>query len=95
MRLGPQLHDRYNHAHKEDLLKEVKHQLTIGPVGLNKEDWFLLECNFDQLATTIGEHQEYWLLAIQAAREASFICPQQADKDQQRNVDMAQQQALD
>jgi hypothetical protein len=72
--------------HKEDLLKEVKHQLTIGPDGLNEEDWFLLECNFDELATTTGEHQ-YWLLVIQAAREASRICTQQADKDQQHNFD--------
>ncbi len=69
-------------AHKEDLLKEVKHQLTIGLDGRDEEDWFLLECNFDELATTTGEHQEYWLLAIQAAREASCILTQQADKDQ-------------
>ena len=68
-------------AHKEDLLKEVEHQLTIGPDALNEEDWFLLECNFDELATTTGEHQEYWLLAIQAAREMSRIHTQQADKD--------------
>jgi hypothetical protein len=68
-------------AHKEDLLKEVKHQPTIGPDSLDMEDWFLLECNFDELATTTGEHQEYWLLAIQAAREMSRIHTQQADKD--------------
>ena len=35
-----------------------------------EEDRFLLECNFDELATTNGEQQEYWILAIQAAREA-------------------------
>jgi hypothetical protein len=46
-------------AHKEDLLKEVEHQLTIGPDGLDEEDQFLLECNFDELATTTGEHQKY------------------------------------
>jgi hypothetical protein len=33
------------------------------------EDKFLLECNFDEVATTSGKHQEYWLLAIQAAWE--------------------------
>jgi hypothetical protein len=82
-------------AHKEDLLKEVEHQLTIGPDALNEEDWFLLECNFGELATTTGEHQEYWLLAIQAAREASPICTQQADKGQQCNVNMGQRRALD
>jgi hypothetical protein len=53
---------------KEDLLKEIEHQLALGPDGLTKEDRFLLQCNFDELALTNGEHQEYWLLAIQAAR---------------------------
>ncbi len=57
-------------AYKEDLLQEIEHQLTLGPDGLAEEDRFLLECNFDDLATTNGKHQEYWLLAIQAAREA-------------------------
>jgi hypothetical protein len=73
-------------AHKEELLKEVKNQLNIGPDGLDKQDWFLLECNFDKLANTTGEHQEYWLLAIQAAREASRIHTGQADTDQQGKV---------
>ena len=57
-------------AHKEDMLKEIEHQLVLGDEGLAEEDKFLLECNFDDLATTNGEQQEYWLLAIQAAREA-------------------------
>ncbi len=57
-------------AHKEDLLKEIEHQLALGLDGLTEEDKFLLECNFDELATTNGKHQEYWLLAIQAAQEA-------------------------
>ena len=91
------LHDRTAgtiiSAHKEELLKEIKHQLTIGLEGLDKEDCFLLECNFDKLATTTGEHQEYWLLAIQAAREASCIHNKQVDKDQQRNVDTGQRWA--
>jgi hypothetical protein len=41
-------------AHKEDLLKEVKNQLAIGPEGLDEHDRFLLECNFDEMATTTG-----------------------------------------
>jgi hypothetical protein len=56
--------------HKEELMREIEHQLKLGADGLVEEDSFLLECNFDELATTNGEHQEYWLLAIQAAREA-------------------------
>jgi hypothetical protein len=57
-------------AHKEELMKEIEHQLDLGEEGLAEEDQFLLECNFDELATTNGEQQEYWILAIQAAREA-------------------------
>ncbi len=60
-------------AHKEGLLKEIKHQLSLGPESLAEEDRFLLECNFDNISTNTGEHQEYWLLAIQAAREVSHI----------------------
>jgi hypothetical protein len=51
-------------------MKEIEHQLDLGEEGLAEEDTFLLECNFDELATTNGEQQEYWILAIQAAREA-------------------------
>jgi hypothetical protein len=61
-------------AHKKELLKEIDRQLTLSPEGLAEEDRFLLECNFDNLTTTTGEHPEYWLLAIQAAREVSRIC---------------------
>ena len=51
-------------------MKEIEHQLELGEEGLAEEDKFLLECNFDELATTNGEQQEYWILAIEAAREA-------------------------
>jgi hypothetical protein len=36
-------------SHKEELLKEIKHQLVIGPDNLDKEDRFLLKCNFNEL----------------------------------------------
>jgi hypothetical protein len=32
-----------------------------------------LEINLDELNDTTGEDQEYWLLALQAAREASLL----------------------
>jgi hypothetical protein len=70
----------YNHTtgvlismHKANLLKEIEHQLSLGPDDLAKEDQFLLECNFDDITSTSGEAQGYWLLGIQAAREASRI----------------------
>jgi hypothetical protein len=54
-------------AHKANLLKEIEHQLALGPEGLEEEDRFLLKCNFDKLSSTMGEHQGYWLLGIQVA----------------------------
>ncbi len=42
----------------------------MGAEGLAEDDRFLLECNFEELATTNGEQQEYWILAIQVTREA-------------------------
>ncbi len=55
------------------MLKEFEHQLVLDSKSLEEEDRFLLKCNFDYLITTTGKHQEFWLLAIQAAREASCI----------------------
>ncbi len=60
-------------AHKDGLLKEINHQLALGPEGLAEEDRFLLECNFKDLVLMNGEQQEYWLLAIGAAREADCL----------------------
>jgi hypothetical protein len=60
-------------AHKDKLLKEIDHQLALGPEGLAEEDRFLLECNFEDMVSTNGEQQEYWLLAIRAAREADCL----------------------
>jgi hypothetical protein len=81
-------------AHKEELLKEIGRRLTLGPEGLAEEDRFLLECNFDNLTTTTGEHQEYWLLAIQAAREASCICTKSSAAQQKHcSTDTKQRRA--
>jgi hypothetical protein len=71
-------------AHKADLLKEIVHQLALGPEGLEEEDQFLLECNFNKLSSTMGEHQGYWLLGIQAAREASQLRAEAQDIMQNR-----------
>ncbi len=46
-------------AHKEKMLKEIVHQLVLGNKGLEEEDKFLLEYNFNELATKNGEHQAY------------------------------------
>ncbi len=80
-------------SHKGELLKEIDHQLSLGSDGLEEEDRFLLECNFNTPTTTTGEQQEYWLLAIQAAREASCICSKVVVTLQQNNADTKQRRA--
>jgi hypothetical protein len=80
-------------SHKGELLKEIDHQLSLGSNGLKEEDRFLLECNFDTLTTATGEQQEYWLLTIQAAREASHICSKAVVTLQQNNADTGQRRA--
>ena len=69
-------------THKADLLKEIEHQLSLGPDDLDEEDRFLLEFNFDDIRSTTGEDQGYWLLGIQAPREVSHIC-RKASKEAQ------------
>jgi hypothetical protein len=55
-------------AKKEELQKAIEDELELGGEGLAEEDLYLLEINLDDLATTSGEDQTYWLLAIRAAR---------------------------
>jgi hypothetical protein len=90
---SPSQHGTLISAHKAKLLKEIEHQLALGSKSLDEEDRFLLECNFDDLTTTTGEHREYQLLAIQAAREASRICREQVGTDRRCNVNTGQRQA--
>jgi hypothetical protein len=71
-------------AHKAELLKEIEHQLALGPEGLAEEDRFLVECNFNDLSSTMGKHQGYWLLGIQAAREVSCLSAEARDESQSR-----------
>ena len=58
---------------KEDLQKEIQRQQELGEEGLDEQDKFLLEIKLDDLEETSGEYQEYWLLAIRAARKVRRI----------------------
>jgi hypothetical protein len=64
--------------HKSELLEEISNQLLMGAETLMEDDKYLLECNLLTLATSNGKEQEYWLLAIKAARMACLIRQQQA-----------------
>jgi hypothetical protein len=42
-------------------------QRDLGNVGLLEEDKYLAEVNLEEMASSFGERQHYWLLAIQTA----------------------------
>ncbi len=47
--------------------------MEMGGDGLLEEDQWMLEVNLGDLEHTKGEREEYWLLAIRAAREAAKL----------------------
>ena len=47
--------------------------MDLGGEGLEEADTYLLEINLEDLSMTSGEAQIYWLLAIQADREAQLL----------------------
>jgi hypothetical protein len=72
-----QVHDLITGKHatdrKEQLQQLIEEQIILGGGGLEAEDRYLLEINLEDLETTSGETQQYWLLAILAARKASLL----------------------
>jgi hypothetical protein len=44
--------------------------MELGEEGLAEEDRLLLKINLGDLDNSTGEDQTYWLLSLQAAREA-------------------------
>ena len=47
---------------------EIERQRDLGNAGLLEEDKYLAEVNLEEMATSSGERQHYWILAIQTAR---------------------------
>ncbi len=72
-----QVHDRVRGTQvttrKEDLQREIEKQWEEGWGELLEEDQYLAEVNLEDLEQSSGEKQEYWQLAIRAAREASIL----------------------
>jgi hypothetical protein len=58
---------------KEELQMEIERQQELGTEGLLEEYCYLAECNLGDLEETSGISETYWLLAIQAAREAGRL----------------------
>jgi hypothetical protein len=46
-----------------------------------EEDAFLGECNLNDLETTSGVEEQYWLLAVKAAREAASMEGRRVDAE--------------
>jgi hypothetical protein len=55
-------------AKKKELLLEIEQQRELGDAGLLEEDKYLAKVNLEEMASSSGEWQHYWLLAIQTAR---------------------------
>ena len=53
---------------KEELQREIEDQIELGGSGLDEQCRYLLEINLEDLETSTGEEQYYWIIAIQAAR---------------------------
>ena len=62
---------------KKEIQMEVEKQQELGDNGLLREDRFLLKIKLDDLEMSSGEQEEYWLLAIRAARKACALRNQQ------------------
>ena len=58
---------------KEEIRRALEEQLELGGEGLEDEDKYLLEIHLDDLGTSSGEDQTYWLLSLRAARVAFQI----------------------
>ncbi len=61
---------------KEAIQKEIEDQMELGEAGLLEEDNWMLEVNLGDLESTSGEQEQYWLVAIKAAREAATLTRQ-------------------
>ena len=53
---------------KEELQREIEDQIELGGAVLDEQDRYLIEINLEDLETSTGEDQYYWLISIRAAR---------------------------
>jgi hypothetical protein len=72
-----QVHDRFSGIQatqqKEELQLTIEAQQDMGWEDLVEEAQYLAEVNLEDLEHTLGKRQKYWLVAIQAAWEASRL----------------------
>jgi hypothetical protein len=82
-----QIHDEVSgtqaNLQKEAIQCEIEAQMELGKEGLLEEDHWMLEVNLGILEGFSGEKEEYWLLAIKAARTAATLTGQREQSSQQ------------
>ena len=49
---------------KEEQQREIEAQIELGGAGLDDQDRYMLQINLEDLETSTGEYQYYWLIAI-------------------------------
>ena len=64
---------------KEEIQIEIEKQQELGEDGLLEGGQYLMEVNLEDLETTSGEREEYWLLTIRSARQACILRAQQTE----------------
>ena len=65
---------------KEDLQKAIEEEIEVGGARLEKQDGYLLEINLEDLETSSGEDQYYWLVGIRAARADRILRRRQQER---------------
>ena len=71
---------------KEEIRQEIEKQMEMGTNGLLDKDLWMMDVNLGDLEMTSGEQEEYWLVAIQAAREAATLTRQRAQRTQRNRL---------
>jgi hypothetical protein len=61
---------------KEAIQKEIEEQMELGDAGLLEDNNWMLKVNLGDLESTSGEQEQYWLVAIKAARVAAMLSRQ-------------------
>ncbi len=56
--------------------------MKLGMAGFLEEDHWMLEVNLGHMVSNRGEQEEYWLVAIKAARETALLTRQRNDQTQ-------------
>jgi hypothetical protein len=58
---------------EEAIQREIEEQMERGFAELLEEDHWMIMVNLGDMETTLGEQEEYWLVAIKAALVAATL----------------------